>query len=187
MATIPAAFQQGDYVSWTETDAPDGASAIVCYLRTNAASGATIGGVNTAEGWVFVIEAAATQAFTPGDWFAQFRATVGGDPITYRQARFTVERSLAYSGSAGAIDLRTQAEKDLADVEAAIRVVSGSAQEYRIGVGDGARLVKRANLPELIAWRDRLKAEVRKEQEAIDIASGKGDPSKVYVRFLEAF
>lgn len=187
MATIPAAFRQGDYVTWTETDAPEGASAIVCYLRTNAASGATISGVNTAAGWVFVIEAAATQLFTPGNWYAQFRATVDGNPVTYRQSLFAVERSLAYSGSAGAIDLRSQAEKDLEQVEAAIRLVSSSAQEYRIGVGDGARVVKRADLPALIAWRDRLKAEVRKEQEAIDIASGKGDPSKVYVRFLEAY
>ena len=41
----------------------------------------------------------------------------------------------------------------------------------------------RADLAELIKWRDRLKAEVAREKRAEMIAQGLGDPRRLYVRF----
>jgi hypothetical protein len=43
--------------------------------------------------------------------------------------------------------------------------------------------VRRVELPALIAWRDRLKAEVAREKRAEMIAQGLGDPRRLYVRF----
>jgi hypothetical protein len=91
---------------------------------------------------------------------------------------------LAYQGQAGAFDDRSQAEKDLAAAEEAIRALVAGAQEYQIGaLGSGGRKVRRADLAELIKWRDGLKAEVMREKRAEIIAAGLGDPRRVYVRF----
>jgi hypothetical protein len=91
---------------------------------------------------------------------------------------------LAFSGTAGAFDDRSQAQKDLEAVEEAIRALTTGAQEYQIGsLGNGGRKVVRADLAELIKWRDRLKAEVAREKRAEMIAQGLGDPRRLYVRF----
>ncbi len=94
-----------------------------------------------------------------------------------------VLRSLTYSGQATALDLRSQAETDLIAVEAAIRALVSGAQEYRIGTPTGGRLVKRAELAQLIAWRDRLKADIAREKLAENVANGKGDGRSLYIRF----
>lgn len=190
MATIPSRFRAGDLVTWTETDAPAGATAITAYLRTNAASGAAVAGADNGDGtFDFTLPAATSATLIPGDYLGQFVATVAGQPQAYRETRFSVARSLAFTGSASSVDFRSQAEIDLANVEAAIRVLTSGAQEYRIGSGtaNGGRMVRRADLAELIAWRDRLKAEVAKEQAAADVENGKGDPNKLFVRFTPSF
>lgn len=184
MAAIPASFTAGDLVTWTQEAAPEGATAITAYLRTNAASGATIAASGPINGvWMFTLPAATSVQLTPGEWRLQEVATVGGNPVTVNNASFTVTRSLAYTGNPTAVDLRTQAEKDLADVENAIRGLTTGAQEYWIGSGGNGRKVRRADLAELIKWRDRLKAQVAAEKRAEEIANGLGDGRRLYVRF----
>jgi hypothetical protein len=190
MATIPSQFRAGDYVAWTEADAPESTTAITVYLRTRAASGAAIAASDNGNGtFDFAISSVTSAALTAGDYLAQFLATVDGQPQTYREVRFSVLASLAYTGSPGSFDPRSQAEKDLEAVEEAIRVLAAGAQEYRIGTGtaNGGRMVRRADLADLIAWRDRLKAEVAKEQAAADIENGKGNPNSLFVRFTPSF
>jgi hypothetical protein len=58
-------------------------------------------------------------------------------------------------------------------------MTGGATQEYRIG----NRLLKRFDLPDLIAWEGRLKAIVARENKAKIIASGLGDPMNLYIRF----
>ena len=81
----------------------------------------------------------------------------------------------------GAFDGRTQAQKDLDAVKAAIRsiVAGGAVSEYRIGT----RNLKRYDLSELLELESRLKSIVAKENKAKLIASGLGDPHNLYVRF----
>jgi len=187
MATIPSEFRAGDFVTWTETDAPAGTTAITAYLRTRAASGAAVTATANGDGtFTFSISAGVTSGLQAGQYLAQFLATVSGQPQTYREARFAVLPSLAFTGAATSVDLRTQAEKDLAAVEEAIRALIAGAQEYRIGTGtgNGGRMVRKADLATLIEWRDRLRADVVKEQQADDIANGKGNPNRLYVRFM---
>lgn len=184
MAAIPASFTAGDLVTWTQEAAPEGTTAITAYLRTNAASGATVAASGPINGvWTFSLPAATTAQLTPGDWRLQEVATVNGNPVTVNNASFTITRSLAYTGNPTAIDLRSQAEKDLADVEAAIRALTTGAQEYWIGNSGNGRKVRRADLAELIKWRDRLKGQVAAEKRAEDIANGLGDGRRLYVRF----
>ena len=188
MSTIPSEFRAGDSVSWTEYEAPKGTTAIRAYLRTSAASGATVDATASADDWAFEIAANTTAVLTAGSYLAQFVATVATKPVTYREARFQVLPSLAYTGSQTAIETRSAARIRLDSVEAAIDALTSGAQEYQIGIGtSGGRRVRRADLKDLIEWRDRLKAEVRAEERADAIANGKGDPNTLYTRFTPSF
>lgn len=182
--TLPATIYAGDTVTWTDPYYESSASALVYYLRTNHASGATVSGTSAGlEGWTFSLPGATSTGLAIGNWFYQARATVGGEPITVRTGSFVVAQNLSYSGSPGAVDLRSQEEIDLDNVEIAIRALTTGAQEYRIGTAGGGRLVKRVDLAELIKWRDQLKAAVMARKRTDAIANGFGDPRKLYVRW----
>lgn len=184
MAAIPASFTARDLVIWTQDDAPEGTSSITAYLRTNAASGAAISATGPVNGvWTFTLPSATTALFTPGEWRLQEVAMVAGQPVTINNASFTVQPSLAFTGEPTAVDLRSQAQQDLDAVEAAIRALTTGAQEYWIGNSGNGRKIRRADLGELIKWRDRLKAQVAAEKRAEDIANGLGDGRRLYVRF----
>ena len=72
---------------------------------------------------------------------------------------------------------------DLESVEEAIRALIGGAQEYRIGTPTGGRMVKRAELAQLIAWRNQLKAEIARDRMATSLIDGRGDGRSLYIRF----
>ena len=181
MSAIPTQFTAGDRIEWQEVEAPTGTTAITAYLRTNAANGLMLLGVATADPlvWDFTISSASSATMQPQAWQAQIVATVGADTYTVRTTAFTVLPSLAYTGLPAALDLRSQLERDLQTVEDGIRALVGGAQEYYVGTGTGGRRVRRADLAELIKWRDRLRAEI-----AAAKASELGLDRKVYVRFM---
>lgn len=179
---FPPEIRAGDAVEWTDDLAPT-ANSYTYYLRTNAASGASVSGTLTNGIWTFTLTAGTTATLTTGKWFYQAVSVTAGAPTTQRYGGFDVTPSLAYSGSPTAVDLRSQAQIDLEGVEAAIRALVSGAQEYRIGTASGGRMVKRADLAQLIAWRDRLKADVAREKLASDLANGKGDGRSLYIRF----
>ena len=183
--TQPAELYQSDAVSWIELRVHPDATAVRVWFRA-AAAGAGIEAVasDTDDGWKVELSAATTATMTSGAWELQIVSTVSGAPLTTGRGDLTVRKSLAFSGTPGAFDDRSQAEKDLAAAEEAIRALVGGAVEYQIGsLGSGGRRVKRVDLPDLIVWRDRLKAEVAREKRAEMIAQGLGDPRRLYVRF----
>ena len=179
---FPSEIRAGDAVEWTDDLAPT-ANSYTYYFRTNAAAGATCSGTLSNGIWSFTLSGATTANFTAGAWFYQAISVTAGAPTTQRYGGFDVLPSLTYSGSATAIDLRSQAQIDLEAVEVAIRALASGAQEYRIGTATGGRMVKRAELAQLIAWRDRLKADVAREKLAENVANGKGDGRSLYIRF----
>jgi hypothetical protein len=179
---FPPEIYAGDAVSWTDTLAP-AASSYTYYFRTNAASGATAAGTLSNGVWTFTLPAVTTAAFALGQWYYHAVSVTSTTPATVRTGGFTVSQSLAYAGAPTALDLRSQAQIDLEAVEAAIRALTTGAQEYRIGTPTGGRMVKRADLAQLIAWRDRLKADVAREKLAENLVNGKGDGRSLYIRF----
>ena len=181
----PAEFYQGDRIQWIESRIAHDATAVTVWLRAaGAGAGVEALAANTADGWQVVLTAQTTAAMAAGGWQLQVVSTVNGAPITTGRGSFTVRRSLAFSGTAGAFDDRSQAQIDLDQTEEAIRALTSGAQEYQIGgLGAGGRKVRRADLAELIKWRDRLKADVAREKRAEMIAQGLGDPRRLYVRF----
>lgn len=180
MSRIPSEFTAGDTVSWIDATVPPDADAATVYLRGNYAQGVSASGSLTADGWRFTIQGSVTAGLTPSpNWSAQTVAVVDGESRATATLRVEIKPSLAFTGNAAAVDLRTQARKDLDAAEEAIRALVAGAQEYKIGFGNQGRTVRRADLSELIAWRDRLKAEVATEERA---ASGRVDRG-IYVRF----
>lgn len=187
---IPATITAGDSVTWRDVATKDnlgnaidsGSWTLIYYLRTNATSnGATVTGSPYGPGWQLTLSAATTGGFTPGTWFWQAIATSGSDKQTLGAGQLIVVAGLAYQGSPGAYDGRSQAQKDLDAVDSAIRalVSGGVVQEYRIG----NRSLKKYDLADLQVLRARLLAEVKREQAASLMAQGLGNPRSLFVRF----
>lgn len=154
------------------------------YLRSNTAGeGVTAVAVAYQSGWKTTLAAATTTGMDAGTWYFQAVATNLSDSSVLELGRgsFSVEASLTYSGTPTAFDGRSQAQKDLDAVQAAIRAIisGGGVVEYRIG----NRSLKKYELSELLALESRLKSEVVREKKAEMIANGLGNPSSLFVRF----
>jgi len=158
---------------------------LVYYLRLNTQSeGVTAAAVAYQSGWKTTLTAAVSGSMLADpNWFFQAVLTKTSDSTVqeYSRGQIEVRPSLAYTGTPGAFDGRTQAQKDLDAVKAAIRsiVAGGAVSEYKIG----SRNLKRYDLSELLELESRLKSIVAKENKAKLIASGLGDPHNLYVRF----
>jgi len=188
---IPSEIRAGDTIKWRDNSSNDVFGneiksdewTLKYYLRTNVRPGVahTSTGSVYSTGWEFTISATDSSAFDAGNWYWQAIATKSSEKITLGYGTLTVEAALEYSGTAGAFDGRTQARKDLEAVQAAIRtlVTGGAVQEYKIG----NRNLKRYDLPDLIQLEGRLKAEVKREEQAEMIANGLGNPRNMFVRF----
>ena len=187
---IPTTIRAGDTVKWRDDASVDVFGneitssdwTLKYYLRTNTASeGATSTGSAYGTGWEFTLSASTTADFDAGNWYWTAVATKDSEVITLGNGSLTVEAALTYSGTPGAFDGRSQAQKDLDAVQAAIRAIvdGGVVQEYRIGT----RNLKKYDLPDLIQLEGKLKAEVKREQQAELIANGLGNPRNMFVRF----
>jgi len=187
---IPAQIRAGDTVTWRDEAARDnlgnaidsGSWTLTYYLRTNTASeGATVVGTAYGSGWELSIAAGTSSGFDAGTWFWQAIATAGSEKVTVGAGQLTVLAALNYTGTPGAFDGRSQAQKDLDAVQAAMRsIVSGGAvAEYTIG----SRRLKKMEMADLIQLESKLKAEVKREQAATMVANGLGSPHNLFVRF----
>ena len=88
--------------------------ALTYYLRTNTASeGATVTGSSwNGSGWEFTIASSVTTNFDAGEWFWTAIVSKGSESFQLARGEFTVKQALAYSGTPGAVDDRTQNEID---------------------------------------------------------------------------
>lgn len=187
---IPTTIRAGDTVKWRDDSTVDVFGAAITsadwtltyYLRTNTASeGATITGSAYGTGWQFTIAAGTSTNFDAGKWYWTAVATKGSEVITIGNGGLTVNAALTYAGSPAAYDGRTQAQKDLDAVQAAVRAIlsGGVVQEYRIGT----RNLKKYDLADLLQLEGKLKADVKREEQAELIANGLGNPRNMFVRF----
>ena len=187
---IPSEIRAGDTVKWRDDSTTDVFGneiqsdewALTYYLRFNHGhEGHTSVGSIFGSGWEFTISATDSAEFDAGDWYWQAIATKDAEKITLGYGSLTVEPSLSYTGNPAAYDGRTQAKKDLEAVQASIRALlaGGAVQEYKIG----NRNLKRYDLADLIQLEGRLKAEVKREEQAELMANGLGNPRNMFVRF----
>jgi len=188
--TVPATIRAGDTVAWVEPAALDldgnaatsAAWTFTTFLRFNTASeGATVTGTARADGgWNMAISATTSAAFDAGIWSWQSRIASGATVITVGSGSFQVLASLSYAGSPGAFDGRSQAQVELDEVRAAIRVIVNKGfKSYTIV----SRRFDAADLGQLMQRESQLKAIVAREKAAEKVAAGLGDPRSLYVRF----
>jgi hypothetical protein len=190
---IPPSITAGVDVVWTDAATTDifgnavtsATHNLTYYFRLNTAGeGVTATGTAYSDGWQITIPAATSAGMDASTgWYFQavLTAISGGAVSEYSRGQIEVQASLAYVGSPAAFDGRTQAQKDLEAVQAAIRslMTGGATQEYRIG----NRSLKRYDLADLLALESQLKATVVRENKAKIIASGLGDPNNLFIRF----
>jgi hypothetical protein len=190
---IPGFIIAGDTVQWQDNAFTDTLGNLVTssvYTLTYSFRGpianaaVDLAGAASGTGWQFTLSAAQTGAFNTGAatarWYWQAAATAGSTRITAGGGQLVVRPNLvAISGQT--FDGRSQAEQDLAAVEAAIRArMAGTAvQEYTVGI----RNVKYMSITDLHAERSRLQIVVRNERRAQAIANGLGAPDRVAIRF----
>lgn len=190
---IPPSITAGVDVVWTDAATTDifgnavtsATHNLTYYFRLNTAGeGVTVSGVTYSDGWKVTIPAVTSAGMdaSTGWYFQAVLTAISGGAVTeYSRGQIEVQASLAYAGSPEAFDGRTQAQKDLDAVQAAIRslMTGGATQEYRIG----NRSLKRYDLTDLLALESQLKATVVRENKAKIIASGLGDPNNLFIRF----
>ena len=188
---LPSEIIAGTTVEWVDEATTAGIDETISspdwtleyYLRTNTSSeGHTATGTQYSEstGWQFTITATDSAGFSAGNWFWSARAFKSGKVFEIGNGELLVKQSLQYTGTPAAIDNRTQNEKDLDAVTAAIRaMVEDKAQEYSIG----NRTFKRIDLDKLENLQAKLKSRVASEKRYSLISQGLGDPKNLYVRF----
>ena len=193
--TFPLEIRAGDLIQWRLAatrdvfgniiSSPDWS--VIYYLRTNSVPlGATVNSSAFNDGFEFSIASNVSATFVQGDWYYQAVANKSGaEKQTIATGAFKVLPSLEFSGTANNFDGRSQVEKDLETIQAAIRnIVSGGVvQEYKIGT----RSAKKYELSELIMLESRYKAELIREKQAELIANGLGNPRATFVRFNGAY
>lgn len=187
---IPSQIQAGDTITWRDDATVDNLGnpitsadyTLTYYLRTNTATdGATVVGTAYNSGWQFTLAAGTSIAFDAGTWYWQAVATKTGSTLTLGTGSTSVLAALSYTGTPTAYDGRSQAQRDLDAVQAAIRTIlsGGAVQEYRIGT----RNLKKYDLADLLQLEAKLKADVKREEAAQLMANGLGNPRNMFVRF----
>ena len=157
--------------------------ALTYYIRFNRNNhGATAVGSAFGSGWEFTLSAATTDGFHADDTgYWQAVESKAGEKVTLGSGQFQIDANLYYTGTPAAFDNRSQAQKDLDAVQAAMRAIisGGAVAEYTIGT----RRLKKMEMADLVMLEGKLKAEVKREQAATMIANGLGNPHNLFVRF----
>lgn len=190
---FPAVINEGDTVKWRDVAASDSLGnpitssiwTLKYYFRFDRNQhGATATGTAYGTGWEFSLSATTTDGFHAGDtgyWQAVATRTSPSETVTLGTGQFQVLANLAYTGNPDAIDNRSQVQKDLDAVQAAIRAIisGGVVKQYTIG----NRSLSKYDLSDLLSLETKLKADLKREQMAQLIANGLGNPFNLFVRF----
>jgi hypothetical protein len=122
------------------------------------------------------VAAATTAGYAAGTYDWRARVSKAGEVYTVGEGRLTVRNAF----SAATFDARTHARKTLDAIEAVIEGrASSSTAEYTIA----GRSLKHIPVADLLALRDKYRAEVLHEDAAAAVAAGLPDRRRVFVRF----
>lgn len=178
----PASVVAGDTVTWqiTLTDYPAGEGWTLKYRLINSAGKIDITSSASGSDHLVFVAAATTAGWAAGTYSWQaYVDGVSSQRFTVGSGQIVVKPNLA--AEAAGFDTRTTAKKTLDLIDAALLAHGASAwtQEYEIA----GRRMKFKSVADFMAMRDKLKAEVAREQAAERLALGLAPKSKVLVRF----
>ncbi len=161
-------FRAGDRVSVAPSfpDYPSTDFTLTVAIRGPASLDLTATGVGN--GYSLGITAEESAQLPAGEYFYHAIADDGaGDRVTVSEGRFRVLENLA--AIEAPYDGRSLVEKMLASVnKAIIDLTESNCTSYRIK----EREFTKQNLPDLIVWRDKLRVELYREQQAARAGQG---------------
>lgn len=176
--TEPTRIIAGETVKWL-TSLPDyPASAGWVLGVTFISPGQRYSATATASGddHLVAISAGATALWEPGDYAMRAQVVYGGEVYTVRD----VPRIVVAPAYTAAVDPRSTAARALAAVEAVLEGRASSAvAEYEIN----GRSLRYMPVAELLALRDRLRADVAGEAAAARAAAGLAPAGRIAVRW----
>lgn len=181
---IPEQFTAGDSLTWYEDATTDNIGRTLSspdWTLTVAFRGAAsldVVATNENGRWKLSVSAADSD-IAAGVYYWQAFVEKDAEKITIGAGQTKVVANL-FDKNAG-YDGRSQAEQDLAAVQAAMRAIisGGAVQSYTIG----NRTLNKMAMTDLIALESKLKIEVVREKKAAMAKNGLGNPHSLYVRF----
>lgn len=176
----PASVTAGDTVSWLKSLAAYPASAgwVLAYTLINSANKYTATASASGADHLVSVSAATTAAWVAGTYSWQATVTNGAERYTVGTGRMVVAPNMA---AAATLDTRSSARKALEAVDALLEQYGAKA--YLQGFEIAGRRQQFHNPGEFLKFRDRLKAEVAREDNAARIRAGLAPKNKIAVRF----
>lgn len=181
-ATLPTAepttVNAGDTVKWVKSlpAYPASEGWTLSYTLINSGAKITFNASALQDDYQVNVSAATSGGWTAGtyDWRAQ--VSRDGEVFTVGSGRISV----APSFGAATLDARSQVRRMLESVEAVLEGRASSAvQEYQIA----GRSLKHIAIPDLLTLRDKLRADVAREDAAAAVAAGLSPRGRIQVRF----
>ena len=177
MFNIPPAITSGDTVEWSTSLAAYPATDFVLSWSIRGDSSLDLTAQADGDNYKTELTDTQTSALIPGEYYWQAYVTnTDSERFNVGSGHLRVTSNLADTTTP--FDGRSEAQKMLDEVNFAISACL-KGQSYRIK----ERELTRADLSELIEWRDRLKWEIRNEQSKEAIANGQPNPSRIQIRF----
>jgi hypothetical protein len=176
----PQSITAGDTAAWKKSlgDYPANDSWVLAYTLINATSKITITATASGAEHSVSVAASTTAAWAPGTYTWQSTVTKGAERYTITQGRITILQNLA---AATLLDTRSAARKalDAADLALATYGAKAYLQEYQIG----DRRQRFADPSSFMAWRDKLRAEVAREDNVARLKAGLAPKNLLFTRF----
>jgi hypothetical protein len=174
----PASLTAGDTATWRKA-LPDYLPADgwqLVYTLLNAGGKITLQAGAEGESHLVNIPAATTAEWAAGEYAWRAQVTKGPDAHTVASGTIAVQPAF----SIATLDARSHARKTLANIEAYLENPTNlSSSLYEIA----GRKLQRFGISELLALRDRYRAEVAREDAAACVGRGLPDRRRVLVRF----
>ena len=168
MTELAASLIAGDTWEWTRSDPNYPTSAwSVTYHFENSAGSFSATGTPDGNDHAFSIAASTTAGYKAGKYRWHARATSGATVKTIAVGWLTVKADIA---AAGKTDVRSWAQRTLDAVEATLE---GRATRDQSAMSIAGRQVSRIPLPELMSLREKLRAEVRIEEQGAKAGLGR--------------
>lgn len=178
--TEPQSITAGDTAAWTKTlaDYPANASWVLAYTLINAKRKISISSSASGADHAVSVAAATTAGWPAGTYQWQATVTKTTERYTVGSGVIVIRPNLA---AATLLDQRSPARKalDAADLALASYGAKAYLQEYEIA----GRRQRFASAGEFLAWRDRLRAECSRQENAERLKAGLASKNTLYTRF----
>lgn len=180
---IPSKITAGDSISWLdeatkdELNNPIDSTWTLKYILKQGTTSLTLTAAADGDGWKTSITKTQSSTFAAGQVFWQSYAEKASDRKTLGTGQVTFLQDM--TTATGTFDGRTQLEKDLAAVQAAMRgIYTDGISEYQIM----GRSIRKMPMEDLILLESKLKYDILLEKQKLGINTGR-DPRTLKVRF----